>query len=100
MEHIVIMSVTDVADCLPGNRVEVELGFGRDFTADHYQIALGVSLARHAAVRVLRQAGIQHRIGNGIAHFVRMALANGLGRKDVIFAHRIKLNKPAVTMSY
>ena len=87
VKDIVVMRVTDLADRLAGNRIEVRLRLGRDFTAHHDQVALGVGLAGHAAARVLRQAGVQHRIGNGIAHFVRVALADGLGRKDVVLAH-------------
>ena len=87
MKHVVVMRVADLADRLAGDRVEIQLRLGRDFTAHHHQVALGVGLAGHAAARVLRQAGVQHGIGNGIAHFVRVAFADGLGRKDVVLAH-------------
>ena len=60
----------------------IELGLGGDFAADDDDVALGVSLAGHAAVRVLGQAGVQHRVGNGVANFVRMAFADGLGGED------------------
>ena len=63
----------------------IELGLGGDFAADHHDVAFGVGFAGHAAVGVLRQAGVQHRIGNGIANFVRMAFADGLRREDVSF---------------
>ena len=70
-----------------GDGIEIELGLGGDFAADHDQVALGVGLAGHAAARVLRQAGVQHGIGNGVADFVRMAFADGLGGKDEVLAH-------------
>jgi hypothetical protein len=38
-------------------------------------------------VKILSQAGIEDCVRNGIADFVRVALANGLGRKDKVFAH-------------
>ena len=98
MKHIIVIGVTDVAYGLPRNGVEIEFGLCRDFAAYHHQVAFCVSLARDAAVRVLRQAGIQNRIGDGIAHFVRMALADGLRRKDVIFAHVTRLlDGPQIT---
>ena len=91
MENVVIMRVADLADGLAGNRIEVQLCLGRDLPAHDYQVGLGVGFARHAAARVLRQTGVQHGIGNGIAHFVRVAFADGLGRKDVVLAHLFSL---------
>ena len=52
-----------------------------DFAADDDDVAFGVGLASDAAVRILRQAGVEHRIGNGVANFVRMAFADGFGEK-------------------
>ena len=90
MENIVVMRVADLADGLAGDSIVVQFGFGSDLTANDHQVALGVSLASHAAIRVLREAGVQDGIGNGIANFVRMALTDRLGRKDVVFAHAIR----------
>ena len=58
-----------------------------DFAADDDEVGLGVGFAGDAAELVLREAGVQHGIGNGVAHFVRMAFADGLGGKDKVFAH-------------
>ena len=91
VKDVIIVRIADFTDCLAGNRIEVGLRFGRDFPSHHYQIGLGVGFARYAAARILRQTGIQHGIGNGIADFVRMAFADGLGRKDVVLAHGISL---------
>ena len=68
-------------------RVIIQSGFGGDFAADHDEVALGVSLTSHAAVFVLRQARVQHRVGNRVANLVRMAFADGLRGKDIVFAH-------------
>ena len=62
-------------------------GLDGDFTADDDEIALGVGFASHAAVRVLREAGVENGIRNGVADFVRMAFADGFGRKDVTAGH-------------
>ena len=94
VKDVVLVRVADVADGLAGDGVVIQHRLGRDLAADHHQVALGVGFTGNAAGRVLGQAGIQHRIRNGVAHFVRVALANGLGRKDVVFAHGIKPNKP------
>ena len=61
--------------------VEIELRLGGDFAADDDDVALHVSLAGHAAVLVLREAGVQDGVGNGVADFVRVAFADGLGEK-------------------
>ena len=87
VEHIVVMRVADFADRLARDGVEVQLGLGGDFTADHHEVAFGVGLAGDAAAGVLGQAGVQHRIGDRVANFVRMAFADGLRRKDEVFAH-------------
>ena len=79
VKDIILVRVTDLADRLTGNRIEIRLRLGRDFTPHDDQVALGVGLARHAAARVLRQTGVQDGIGNSIAHFVRVAFAHGLG---------------------
>ena len=62
---------------------------GRDFAADDDEFALGVGLAGHAAFRVLPQTGVQHGIGNRVADFVRMAFADGFGRKDETTKHDV-----------
>src|SRR5207249_4297328 len=87
MKHIIVVGVTNLADRLARNSVEVELRLGGDFPADDHQVAFCISLTGHATGWVLGQAGIQHRVGNRVANLVRMALADGFRRKDVIFAH-------------
>ena len=91
MEDIIIVCVANVADRLAGDGVEIEPRFGRDLASDDDQITFGIGLAGDTAGRILRQAGVEHRIGDGIANFVRVALAHGFGRKDVVFAHVIWL---------
>jgi len=57
---------------------------------DHHQVVLAYVSHATRLVRVLGQAGIQDGIGDGIAHFIGMAFADDLRRKDVILAHSIK----------
>ena len=79
MKNIIIMRVTNVADGLARNGVEIQLRLRRDFAADDDEIRFCVSFAGDAAELVLREAGVQHIIRNGVAHFVRVAFADGLG---------------------
>src|SRR5205823_6532530 len=87
VKNIVIMRVADFTDGLARDDIIVELGLGGDFAAHDHEIALGVGFAGHAAGGVLGQAGVEDRVRNSIANFVRVALADGLGREDVVFAH-------------
>src|SRR5512140_1009883 len=93
MKHVIVIGVADLANGLAGDRAEVQIGFGGDFAADDDQVAFGVGLASNAAVGILGQAGVQHGVRDGIADFVRVAFADGLGRKDVVFAHGIDVQR-------
>ena len=83
VEDVVVVHVADLADRLADDLVVIKLGLGRDLTADHHDIALGVGLTGDTAHRILREAGIEDGIGNGVANFVGMAFADGFGGKDV-----------------
>ena len=58
-----------------------------DFTADDDDVALHESLAGDAALAVHFKAGVEDGVRNGIGNFVRMAFADGFGRKDVGAGH-------------
>jgi len=77
MENVVIVRVADVTNREAGDLIEIELRPGGDFSPDHHEIGFRVSLARNSALFVLRQAGIQNIIRNGVANLVRVALTHG-----------------------
>ena len=54
-------------------------------TIDH--VAFRVSLTGDAAVFVLRQTGVQDRVGYGVADFVGMTFSNGFRRKNETTSH-------------
>ena len=87
VKNVVVVHVADLPHGIPDELDIIEFRFRGDFAANDYDIALRIGLTRHAAVFVLRQAGIQHVIRNGIADFVRVALADGLRREYKVFAH-------------
>jgi hypothetical protein len=91
VKDVVIMSVPNLSNGITSNGRVIEPSLGRDLTAHHHQIAFGVSFASHSAACILGQAGVKHRIGNCIANFVRMAFADGLRGKDIVFAHELGL---------
>lgn len=78
VEHVVVVHVADFANGVAGDLHEVELGARGDLAADNRDVGLHVGFAGDAAVLVLRKAGVQHGVRNGVSDFVRMAFANGL----------------------
>ena len=83
-----------------GDGVEIQLRLGGDFAADDDEVGLGVGFAGDAAELVLREAGVQDVIRNGVADLVGMALADRLRRKDEIFAHNNFTGVPWLSMTY
>ena len=73
------MDVTDLAHGIAHDLEIIEFRFRGDFAADDHDVALGVSLARDSAVRILRQARIEHRVGDCVANFVGVTFTNGFG---------------------
>ena len=87
MKHVVVVDIADLADGFAGDGHEVELGLGGDLAAHDGDVGLHVGLAGDAAEPVLRQAGVQHGIGDGVRHLVWMALADGFGGEDITIIH-------------
>ena len=78
MEHVVVVHVPDFADGVAGDFGEIEFRARGDFAADDDDVGFGVALAGDTAEFVLREAGIQDGVRNGVANLVRMAFADGL----------------------
>jgi hypothetical protein len=101
VEHVVIIGVTNAAHSVTDDFADVDDfidGLGGavlfilklrdgDLTTDDDDIALGKGLAGDAALRIDRKAGVEDGVRNGVANFVRMAFADGLGREDVATGH-------------
>ena len=64
--------VPDLANRLAHHGLEINISLGRNLTRDHHQAGAGQRLARHAAGRVLRQAGIQDRVRDLVGNLVRV----------------------------
>ena len=87
MKNIVAVDIANTADGIAHDLLDVELGLGRDLAADADYVALDEGLAGDAAGFVLREAGVEHGIGDRVGDFIGMAFANRLGGKNVVFAH-------------
>jgi hypothetical protein len=79
VEDVVVVHVADVAYRVAHDQFVVELGARRDLAGDHHLVALHQGLARHAALGILREAGVQDAVRNEVRDLVGMALAYGLG---------------------
>src|SRR5512139_3607341 len=70
------IGVTDVFDDAAGNLAKIEvLGAGGDFPGEDDEASLAKTFASHAAFRIFRERGVEHRVGDLITHFVGMAFA-------------------------
>ncbi len=90
VKHVVVVHVTDLADGIAGDLHVVEFRLGGDLAADDGDIALHVGLAGDAALRVLREAGVEHGVGNRVGDLVGVAFADGFRGKDVATGHARK----------
>ena len=91
VERFALLRVADLPNRVAHHLVVIEIGLRRDLTRDDDEVRFHHRLARHAAVLVLRQAGVQHRIGNRIGDFVRMTLGHRLGGENIGFGHEAEL---------
>ena len=78
-----LADVDDFVDGLGGAEFFVLKFWDGDFTADDDDVAFHEGFAGDAAFEVDGQAGVEDGVGDGIGDFVRMAFADGFGRKDV-----------------
>ena len=65
--------ITNLPDGRPDNLGNLHITFGGDLPHHQYQSGCNRSLTSHPGCRVLRQDGIQHRIGDLITNLIRMA---------------------------
>ena len=70
--------IADAANGLSRDFVEIQIRLGGQFPSDHAQSSRDQRFDRHAALRVLRQRGVQYRVRHLIADFVRVTFGDGL----------------------
>ena len=87
VENVVVVHVADLADGIADDLHVIELRLGGDLAADDGDVALHIGLAGHAALRVLRQAGVEHGVGNRVGDLVGVAFADGFGGKNEATGH-------------
>ena len=77
------MVVTDVENYFADDVLDFDHRVRRDLAGHDHHAGLGHGFARYAAAGLLRQNRVEDRIGDLIRHFVRMAFAHGLRRKQI-----------------
>ena len=61
--------------------LEVDVCLGRDLAGNDHQAGGGKGFARHTAEGILREAGIEDRVGNLVGDLIGMPFGHRLGRK-------------------
>ena len=87
VEDVVAVDIADLTDGIADDLHVVELRLGGDLAANNGNVALHIRFAGYAAVLVLREAGVENGVGNGVSNFVGMAFADGLRGEDVALGH-------------
>ena len=82
--------VTNFANGLTDNRLNIYICIGSNFSHNHNQTSSGAGFACNAAHGIFFHQRIQNSIGNGIAHFIRMTLSYRFRSKQY-FLHHILL---------
>ena len=73
VKHVILVHVTDLADRRAHDGLVIELGLRGDLTREDHHVGFDHGLAGHTAGAVLRQAGVQHAVGDEIRDFVGMS---------------------------
>ena len=76
--------VADLAHGLAHDLRDVHVAVGRDLAHDVHDAGRDRALAGDAAVRVLRQNGVEDRVGHLVADLVGMSLRDGFGCKEMM----------------
>ena len=79
MKDIIVVDVANVTDRVADDLFVIELRTRGDFASQKHAITFDQSLASHAALWVLFQAGVQNAVGNVVGDFIGMALAHRFG---------------------
>ena len=93
LDDLKFLVVADVPIDRLGDSLRVDLGVARHLSSDDKEAVRAKRLHRNAALGVLREAGIQYRVGDLVAHFVGMSRGDTLDRIHTSgVLHKKKIN--------
>jgi hypothetical protein len=84
VEAVLGLRVADVADGFADDRLEVDVGVGRDLAEDEDETGRRRRLTGDAGIRVLADDRVQDRVRDLVAHLVRMPLGDGFRGEQVL----------------
>ena len=85
IEAVERVVVADRSNHPTDQALEIDVGLGRDLARDDHQAGRRQGFRRHAAVRILLQAGIENGVGDLVGNFVRVAFGNGFrGKQETV----------------
>ena len=84
VEAVVRARVTDVADGLTNDLLEVDVGGRRDLAEDDHQAGRRGRLAGDPGIRVVAQDRVQDRVADLVAHLVRVTLGHRFRGEQVV----------------
>ena len=81
------VGIADVLDDSASNLGDVDIGVGRDLAGHQAQPRGHERLARHARLGILREDGVEHRVGHLIGDLVGVSFGDALRGERVVTAH-------------
>ena len=101
VEAVLRAGVADIADGRARDFLKVDDRVGRNFAGQHDEAGRDQGFTGDAAFRILRQNGVEDRVGNLIGNLVGMSFGYGLRRKEMaaVTAHYVALLELAFLLS-
>ena len=93
VEAVLGPRVADPSYGLTCDRRDLHVRIGGYLSGDHHEAVGDQGLARHPAVGIFREDGIQYRVGDLVGHLVGMAFAHRLGREQEFSVLHIDLQE-------
>ncbi len=81
IEPVVRVRVTNLRDDIANQLLDIDVGTGRDFAEDQHESGRYRGFACHAGIRILREHGVKHRVGDLVTDLVGMPFRHRLRRE-------------------
>ena len=78
VERLGRICVADLANGFARDLIELHVRFARDLTREDQLVAFREDFARDATAAIRREMRVEDRVGDVVAHLVRMTFAHGL----------------------
>jgi hypothetical protein len=89
VDAVVGVVVADLLDGLAGHLLEIHHRVGGDFARHHHEAGVAQRLGGNARILVLREDGVEHRVGDLVRNLVGMAFGDRLGSEEKAVRHTV-----------